>query len=203
MRDGFISYGVIGFAITANLVPWRGGALSPLLTANPLLEQHSQESNDSFRMTPGVVCRSIDGYEDFEELPGAALTSDEKLVLYFRPLGYKIDLASGYYRAHLVQDAQIRKRGQKAVLQQKLKILEYKPKSRTPPLRIYLRNSISLKGLAPGDYDLTVILHDKLAKTPPATQVVKFRVIGSQDTQKASKSRGSIAKPSSSGESKD
>ena len=42
---------------------------------------------------------------------------------------------------------------------------------------IFLRNTISLKGLKPGDYELIIILHDEIAKGPPATQAVKFRVI--------------------------
>ena len=84
-------------------------------------------------MTPGIVCRSIDGYEDYKILPKAAQTSDEKLLVYFRPLGYQTELVDGAYQAHLVPDFQIRKRGEKAVLLQKLKMYEYKPKSEQPP----------------------------------------------------------------------
>jgi len=135
-------------------------------------------------MSPGVVCRTIDGYEAYEPLPGAALTSDEKLLVYYRPAGYKSALVDGHYQAHFTQDAQIRKRGEKAILRQKLKILEYKPKNPTPPQYVYLRNTVSLKGLAPGDYDLTIILRDEVAKCPAATQVVKFRVIPAQDPRK-------------------
>ncbi len=136
-------------------------------------------------MSRGVVCSSIDGYEDYEVLPDAAQTSDEKLLVYYRPLGYKSVLVDGLYQAHFTQDAQIRKHGEKAVLRQKLKLLEYKPKNASPPDYIYLRNTISLKGLPPGDYDLTIILRDEVAKCPAATQVVKFRVIPAQDPRKA------------------
>ena len=34
-------------------------------------------------MEPGIVCKSIDGYEIYAPLPGAAQTSDEKLLVYF------------------------------------------------------------------------------------------------------------------------
>ena len=81
-------------------------------------------------------------------------------------------------------DFQIRKRGEKAILRQKLKMFEYKPRSPQPPRLIYLKNVISLKGLPPGDYDLTIILHDEIAKGPPATQVVKFRIIPAGDPPK-------------------
>jgi hypothetical protein len=173
--------------LLATVLPLARGWSQDSGTDRPGSQESAHDRDGALRMSPAVVCRSIDGYEAYEELPDAALTADEKLLLYFRPLGHKIDLADGYYRCHLIQDAQIRKRGQKAIVQQKLKLLEYKPKSRQPPRYIYLRDSISLKGLAPGEYDLTVILHDELAKGPPATQVVKFRVIPAQDPRKAEK----------------
>ena len=117
-------------------------------------------------------------------MPKAAQTSDEKLLVYFRPLGYQSELVDGEYQAHLVPDFQIRKRGEKAVLLQKLKMYSYKPKSEQPPRLLYMKNSISLKGLKPGDYELTLILHDEIAKGPPATQVVRFRVIPAIEVEK-------------------
>src|SRR5690348_16508282 len=36
------------------------------------------------RMSRAVVCRTINGYEDYEPLPDAAQTSEEKLLIYFR-----------------------------------------------------------------------------------------------------------------------
>jgi hypothetical protein len=128
-------------------------------------------------MSPGVVCRSIDGYEEYEPLPGAAQTSEEKLLVYVRPFGYKTELKDGAYEAHLVPDFEIRKRGEKKILRQKKKIYEYKPRTPEPPQFIYLKYVISLKGLRPGDYDLTMILHDEIGGGDPATQVVKFRII--------------------------
>ncbi len=136
-------------------------------------------------MSRAVVCRSIDGYEAYEPLPDAALTSDEKLLVYYRPAGYKSVVVDGLYQAHFTQDAQIRKRGEKTVLRQKLKLLDYKPKNASPPQYVYLRNTFSLKGLPPGDYDFTIILRDEVAKCPAATQVVKFRVIPAQDPRTA------------------
>ena len=37
-----------------------------------------------------------------------------------------------------------------------------------------MKNVISLKGLPPGEYDLTIILHDEIAKGPPATRSSSF-----------------------------
>ena len=102
------------------------------------------------------------------------------------------------YQAHLVPDFQIRKRGEKAVLQQKLKMYEYKPRSEQPPRYLYMKNAISLKGLAPGEYELTLILHDEIAKGPPAKQVVRFRVIPAdlpQEQEKASRPGDQPASP--------
>jgi hypothetical protein len=142
-------------------------------------------------MSDAVVCSSIEGFESYERLPDAALTSDEKLLIYYRPFGYKTALVDGMYQAHLIQDAQIHKRGQKAVLRKKLKLLDFKPRSQSPPDNLFVRNSISLKGLPPGDYDLTIILHDEVVKEPPATQSVKFRIVPAQDPHKIDKQSGS------------
>ena len=143
-------------------------------------------------MTPGIVCRSINGYEDYKILPKAAQTSDEKLLVYFRPLGYQTERVDDAYQAHLVPDFQIRKRGEKEVLLQKLKMYEYKLKNEHPPRLLYMKNSISLKGLPPGEYDLTMILHDEIAKGPPAKQVIRFRVIPADDPQKVEKPSESV-----------
>ena len=55
-------------------------------------------------MSPAIACRTIDGYEDYEVLPEATLTRDEKLLIYFRPLNFKTKRTNGEYRAHLIMD---------------------------------------------------------------------------------------------------
>ena len=108
-------------------------------------------------------------------------TSEEKLLVYLRPLGFKTRRTGDSFEAHLIPDFEIRKRGEKAVLLHKKKYLEYHPTSPEPPGLIYLKSVISLKGLKPGDYDLRITLHDEIAKEAPATQDVKFRVIPPAD----------------------
>jgi hypothetical protein len=137
-------------------------------------------------MSEAIVCRSIEGYEDYEPLPGAALTADEKLLLYFRPVNYRSEQAGGYYQAHFTQDGEIRKKGAKTAIRQKLKVLDYTtPKMERPPELIYLRNTISLKGLEPGEYDFVITLRDEVGKGQPAKQVVRFRVIPANVPQKS------------------
>ncbi len=78
-----------------------------------------------------------------------------------------------------------------------MKMYEFKPKSDWPEPRVYMKNVISLKGLGPGDYELTIILHDEIAKGPPATQVIRFRVIPPIDVrehEKASPSKDGTAR---------
>jgi hypothetical protein len=131
-----------------------------------------------FTMAPAVACSSIAGYEDYKILPGAALTSDEKLLVYYRPLNYQIEQSGSTRHIHLIQDAQIRRRGEKAVLMIKLKLVDYEWKSDDPERTVYIRNIVSLKGLKPGKYDYGIILHDKLAPgEPTARQTLPFRVI--------------------------
>ncbi len=135
-------------------------------------------------MEPAIVCKAIDGYEDYEPLPGAAQTSEEKLLVYIRPTGFQSEKVEKGYQAHLTIDGEVRKRGEKGILRQKKKLLEYQPVYSTPVYFIYLKSSMSLKGLAPGDYDLTIILHDEIAKGATATQVVKFKIIPNLDPRK-------------------
>jgi hypothetical protein len=143
-------------------------------------------------MSRAVVCRVINGYEDYEPLPDAAQTRFEKLLIYYRPVRgtYKIDLVDGYYVSHLVQDNEIRKRGDKKILRQKKKVVEYRPKTRQSPGPLYIRNMIDVRDLKPGDYELTIFLRDELEEgSPPTRQVVRFKIIPRLDpgTKKAEK----------------
>ena len=130
-------------------------------------------------MTKPVACAAISGYEKYEVLPDAALTSDEKLQVYYRPLNYLVKRDGSTYRIHLIQDGQIRRRGEEAALLAKPKVLDYEWKGKEPPkLQVYLRNTIGLKGLQPGDYEYDITLHDALAPGEPvARQVLAFRVV--------------------------
>ena len=132
------------------------------------------------RMSTAVVCDSIDGYENYVPLKGAAMTSDEKLLVYFRPINYKITSKDAIYLASFNEDAIIRKRGDKQIIKRKEKLLEYTARSTTPPVQVYLKNQISLKGLEPGDYDLTIILGDKL-DGGSTSQVVKFKIVAAKE----------------------
>ena len=156
----------------------------------PPSETRKPATKPLLRMSEAIICDTIKGYEDYEPLPGAALTSDEKLLVYYRPLNYRSSMVKGSYQAHLTQDAQVRKRGTKKILWQKLKMVDYTtPKRDLPPTQVYLRNTISLKGLEPGEYDLIIILHDENNEGRTATQAVKFRVIPADDPQKKEKAK--------------
>jgi hypothetical protein len=129
------------------------------------------------RMSQAVVCREIDGFERYERLRGAALTAEEKLLVYYRPLDYTTVQKDAVFTAHLTQVGQIRRKGEKTVLLRKKSLLEYEPKSPNPLGPIYLRNSFSLKGLAPGEYEYDIILRDEYEPGPPAIQSLKFRIV--------------------------
>jgi hypothetical protein len=130
-------------------------------------------------MTPAVACISIAGYEDYEILPDTSLTSEEKLLVYYRPLNYAVKKDGSTYRIHLVQDGQVRRRDEEAVLMAKPKILDYEWKGKEPPsLQVYLRNTIGLKGLKPGEYDYVITLHDLLEPGEPVVrQTLAFTVV--------------------------
>lgn len=131
----------------------------------------------AFRMSPAVACRSIAGFEDFTPLPDASLTSDQKLLIYYRPFDYHVERKGQSFRARLSQDGQVRRRGQKAVLFKKKLVDEEFKTEGYPPSSIYMMNTIALKGLKPGEYDVDIILHDELAKGTEATQTLHFRIV--------------------------
>ena len=75
-------------------------------------------------MTPAVACRSIDTQGNYEPLPGAALSNEEKLVIYYRPINYQLEHDGTNYHIHLVQDGLLRGRGKKRVLQTKTRMID-------------------------------------------------------------------------------
>ncbi len=142
-----------------------------------LLDTRLPADEPSLSMTQPVACKTITGYESFVELPEAAVTSEDKLLVYYRPIGYKIERTkTGGYRAHLTQDARVRKRGDKVLIWSKPNVVDFEAKKPEPLGPIYLSNSIGLKNLKPGDYDLDIILHDQLTDAT-STQVLRFKVI--------------------------
>jgi hypothetical protein len=159
-----------GSSIAAKDPPPRTGG-------SPPASEHPATDDDALGMSKAVVCRTIDGYEDYTPLPGAAQTSEEKLLVYYRPLRFRVEKNGGLYRAHLTQDGRLRRKGQKAVIYSRTKMLEYEPKSESSFDHCYLRSLVSLKGLKPGEYEFDIILHDELVKGATATQTVSFRVV--------------------------
>jgi hypothetical protein len=198
MREHLMILGFVWLGLSLPLAPTTVQGQTAQAEGDQDSGKKPDDRKTALRMTAGIVCRSIDGYEDYSILPKAAQTSDEKLLVYFRPLGYQTERDADGYHVHLVPDFQIRKRGQKDVLLQKLKMYEYKLKNAYPPRLLYMKNSISLKGLPPGEYDLTMILHDEIAKGPPAKQVIRFRVIPAdvpQEQEKASEAKDGPGSP--------
>jgi hypothetical protein len=144
----------------------------------PQLSVTDQSDPPALTIAAAVVCSEVKGYEDFEPLPDAALTSEEKLLVYYRPLHYLTDRTGSSNHIHLVQDGQIRRKGEKGVLFTKSKMIDYDWKSQEQDNPVYMRSTYSLKGLKPGEYEFDIILHDLLAPgEPTARQSLPFRVI--------------------------
>jgi len=162
---------------------WRRSWLLPatallLVPAGSGSGTAQHDSASELGMTPAVACQAIGGFEDYEPLPGASLTSDAKLLVYYRPINYHIERVGATYRIHLVQDAQIRRRGEKKVLMVKPKMVDSDFKGKEPAGPVYMRNTVGLKGLPPGEYDFELILHDVLAPgAPMARQSLQFKVV--------------------------
>lgn len=135
------------------------------------------EDDQSFDLSQPVVCKEIRGFGDFDPLPRASVTKDEKLLIYFNPRHFKTERVGKKYQAHFTEGGRIRRRGQKAVLWSRDKLLELKSTYDQPPRGVFIRNTISVKQLTPGEYDFEVTLHDMVGQSPPATRTVPFRVV--------------------------
>jgi hypothetical protein len=158
--------------------------------------------DSSLRMSPAVACRSIDGYEQYERLDVPALTSDEKLLVYYRPRHYKIVRRERDYVVHFSQDGIIRRKGEKTVLRIKKRLLDVESTSQTSPDFLYLRNTVSLKDLPPGDYEFDIILRDENAPGSTAKQTLKFQIVPAKPVDEdARPSPENGAKPKTPGDS--
>jgi hypothetical protein len=157
---------------------WLGASLAPAEPPAPSASSPDAEAGPSLTISAPIACRDVNGFEDYEPLPNAALTSDEKLIVYYTIQNYRVETSGESYRVHLIQDGQIRRRGSKAVLHRKPKMLDYDQKKDEYPSGIYMKNIVSLKGLKPGEYEFDVILHDALAKgSAPVTKALKFKIV--------------------------
>ena len=159
---------------------------SALLAASVGRRQTGQDAKKANRapleMSKAVICKKVEGYEKFVPMPDAAVTSEDKLLVYYRPLNFKVEPVEkpkpGHrYRAKFSQDGRVRRKGEKTVLMKKDLILEYEPFFETPSERIYLVNTVGLKGLPPGDYEYDIVLRDALDEGSSTTQTVAFTII--------------------------
>ena len=146
----------------------------PLLLT--LLGPTSADNPEPLGMSKAVLCAEVRGYHDYTPVAEPVLVRDEKLKLYYEPTRYKVSRTKTHATVHLTQDAKIRRRGEKAVLWSKADMVNYEVTVKHPDQPVYISNVISLKPLPPGDYDLELILRDKLAKDVEARQVVPFAV---------------------------
>ena len=145
-------------------------------------------------MSKAVACKKVEGFEKF--IAPARRRPHQRgqahRLLPAAPLQGRAgqEAEAGHrYRAKFSQDGRIRRKGEKTVLMKKDQLLEYEPFFETPTERIYLVNTIGLKGLPPGDYEFDIILHDGLDEGSTSTQSVPFTIIPTPKVDAAPESR--------------
>jgi hypothetical protein len=170
--------------ITVMLLGWSFATLPRSIAAQydtprrkTQLENRIVTGKRGLSIAGAVACRTIDGYEQYKLLRGPQLTADEKLLVYYRPLNYKVVSRGEEYIAHFTQDGQIRRKGEKEILLRKKDMMDYEAKNSMPPDQVFIKNSFSLKGLPPGEYEYDIILRDENDPGSTVTQSVKFRVV--------------------------
>jgi hypothetical protein len=153
------------------------------------------EDDGSFGFSKPIACKEVRGYEDYDPLPGAALTHDEKLIIYYLPRHFKTERKGKKYRVHFTQQGRIRRRGQKAVIWSLPKTLEYKDESDGPPRSIFLTNKLALKALPPGDYEYEIVLNDAVGGSTAATRTLPFTILPSPDPKAPAPEKDEPARP--------
>lgn len=156
---------------------WRLSLAAAVLVAAVL----GADEPGGLKMSKPVVVTTIHGFASFESLPEATLTSDDKLMVYYEPSGHTIERTKDGFRTVLAQDGRLRKKGGKDVLWQKAPMFEYEAKDKTPPYLLFMRTDLALKGLPPGDYELDLTLHDRLAKGTKVLRTVGFKVVPAKE----------------------
>lgn len=131
-------------------------------------------------VTEPVVCVQVRGFRDYDEREKIELTPVDKLVVYDEPSHHRVvfDTKLKKYRAHLVEDADIRKKGQDKPIRVQKAIVDYQPQSNDPPDTLYLVTTIQLKKLPPGEYELDLSLRDALEPLgKPVKKTIPFSII--------------------------
>ena len=186
-------WAISGGSIAATLASCLFATLVPRLRAD--------EPASTLGMTKPVACTAIYGFANFEAMPEATLTADDKLTIYYEPSGFVTEPVKregskpAGFHALLAQDGRIRKKGEKDPLWKKSPMFTFEPRYPDPPFRLYMRSDLSLKGLPPGEYELDLTLRDTLAKgEPTATRTLPFRVV----PPPSPRAKGDDAKPDAS-----
>jgi hypothetical protein len=142
----------------------------------PVPAQGGSKPERRLEMSEPIACRAIRGYDDYDELPEPVVPRTEKLLIYARPSGHAYVREGERYRFHLVEDVNVRRKGEKKVLWGRKRIVEYEGTSPRPPERLYIATTLGLREFPPGDYEADLILRDEIGGGEPARQTLSFRL---------------------------
>jgi len=147
------------------------------LIVSAAVAEPSDDDKPQFQMSKPVICRKIHGYGNFEVIPEARFTADDKIMIYSEPTGYRVEKTKDGFHALLSEDGRIRKKGTKDAIWKKEKMFEFDAMNKVPPSHLYMRTDISIKGIRPGEYELDITVHDLLDKSgKEMTRTVGFTV---------------------------
>jgi serine/threonine protein kinase len=151
---------------------------SPLETAGGSGHAGS-EPGPILSLTTPIVCEKIEGYGRYLPLAAPAVYRDQKLLIYYEPVGYNIGREGDKYHIHLSQDTRIRRHGKTAVLCHGKDIVNYDVTTPGPPHPVYIQYWTAVDWLKPGSYELDIILHDRIGTERVASQTLFFQVLPS------------------------
>jgi hypothetical protein len=130
-------------------------------------------------LTTAIACETIEGYGRYSPLAAPAVCRDQKLLIYYEPVGYAIGREGQKYHIHLSQDTRIRRRGETTVLFHGKDIVDYDVTTPGPPHPVYIQYWTGVDRLKPGGYELDIILRDRIGAERVASQTLFFQVLPS------------------------
>ncbi len=134
-------------------------------------------------MSKPVACSKINGHNDYVELGEAIVSLDEKLLVYTNVTGYTVRQEKQKHRVHLVEDVNLRKKGEKRVIWGRKKLLDFVGESDTPPAHVFLGTTIGVKQLKPGEYEAEFLLRDEFGAELQARQTLAFKVVKERERE--------------------
>ncbi len=110
-----------------------------------------------------TLVERVDGYGDIIPLQSPSIPQGSALILYFEPTNWRTVMTQELYRFHIAQDILLENAAGEPLFQQE-GFLQFKRDTTQPTMDLFVKNTVNLGALPPGDYRIKGVLHDVYAE---------------------------------------